>query len=67
MALELAHFLPEISVGPLCVIIRVECYVPKGEEGYMRIQKDNAKTYQELFRENSHDTILGQLPPANRF
>ena len=25
------------------------------------------KTYQELFRENSHDTILGQFPPENRF
>ena len=24
-------------------------------------------TYQELFKENSHETILGQLPPAKRF
>ena len=31
VAFELAYFLPEISVGPLSVIIRVECDVPNRE------------------------------------
>ena len=31
VAFELAYFLPEISEGPLSVLIRVECNVPNRE------------------------------------
>ena len=33
----------------------------------MRTEGIILSTYQELFKENSQETILGQLPPAKRF